>query len=801
MIKSPSDLGDALAACLDEASRQSPLIIERWRTEVGDVLNKRSKASLQSIEKRHLRDSMLALQKHQVALRTGFVTAVNNAIVNESQSATNSKAEQSQGASAFASFDDLELMGDYQVQDKVDNARVLQTVAMESDAGLAAFSARLSTVLGFEKVRADKNPLHPEIFSRALLRAVQSMPVDNAIRSLWFAHGSVLMGQLVQGLYLSLNELLIERGITPAAYRVITKRGSNAAGQGGSSSSGGSSGFGDLTSSAFAPLDDLPDELPTIDFPVQEVKRNEAPNAAPSRTQQTVNRLRRLLVGEDAESWGKRPQPSDSEPVTHREFGHTLPTALSVLDDLERHGTTTPLIQGNTVGTIPSPITQLRAQLKLRAKSLGQALSIDVVSLMIEKMANDPRLLAPVQRIVANAEPAFLRLALTDPRFFSDKSHPARNLLETITSESLAFASESSPGFAEFLQDLKTVAVLLTEESADDTQHFANLLADFEKKVVLRHAASHKNHSLTAQGLLEAKQRNELAQKISTEIMLRPDFVFANRTIAAFLMGPWSQVLAKERLAVDADRTGANKAIFSLTLGELLWSLDAEKTALHPKRLSKLIPSILDRLQGGLLSIDSPLDKSKAFFELLLTTYQSTLKPSGEPVVANDARKTSAENGKTAIYADGVFGTGDSAYGISSWLSLLEAEQRGSKKGMASREESRFRETQPFVETDVHEEPAVEPGTSVTDSAELRLGAWVEMIEDDQWIRAQLTWISLYKTLFVFTSEGGRTHSLSEPLLQYYLLQGLFKVISQEGVLAGALHQLERDSRAQKRGA
>jgi hypothetical protein len=799
MSNSSRDLVDAYAACLDEALTQSAMLIDRWRTDLTAILNVRYTASLQNIEKRHLRDAIQALQKHQIGLRKGFVNVLTKALAGETPLAANSKAEKSQGSSAFANFDDLELMGDHQVQDKVDNARILQTVAMESEAGLASFTARLSKAQGFEQVRADMNPLRPEVFSRALLLAVQNLPVDNAIRSLWFTHGGILMGQLVQGLYLALNDLLINRGIEPAAYRVITKRRSNSASKGSTSGFGGASGFDDFGSSAFAPADDLPEELPTIDFPQRDAKRTNAPVAASSRTQQTVNRLRRLFAGGDDGSRGGQSQPAGTEAITHHEFGHTLPSALSMLDELDQRGKATSSAPAKVDGATPSPIAQLRSQLKLQAKSLGQSLSIDVVSLMIEKVANDPRLLAPVQQIITNAEPAFLRLAVTDPRFFSDKSHPARNLLESITSESLAFASDSSPGFAEFLQELQTIGAQLTEEGASDTQHFANLLADFEKNVALRHTAAYKNHSRTAQGLLEAEQRNKLAQKIAAEIMVRPDFVFNNRVIAAFLMGPWSQVLAKERLAVDADETGINKAVFSLTLGELLWSLDAEKSGQHPKRLAKLIPSILDRLQGGLLSIDSPLARSKAFFEELLTIYQSSLKGSGESVMAIAASRSSAKNSETKIYLNGVFGSGESAYGISSWLSMLEAEQPSSKGDLAGKSGSRFKKTQPFMDTDAEVEPAVLMQTPHSGRAELRLGAWVEMIEDDQWVRAQLTWISLYKTLFVFTSEGGRTHSLNEPLLQYYLLQGMVKVISQEGVLAGALNQMERDGQTPKR--
>ena len=794
MSNSPVNLGAAHVACLNEAIRQAPLIVERWRSGVFDVLNERYTSSMQNIEKRHLDAAMLALHNYQADIRKNFVAALTNAIANEAQTPRGTEAEKSRVFIGSVNFDDLELMGDSAVQDTVDSARVLQTVAIVCEAGLAAFSARLSTAQGFEQVKTEMNPLRPEIFSRSLLAAVQSIPVDNALRSLWFTHGGLLLGQLVQGLYLALNELLTKRGIEPAAYRVITKRGFKIAGQSNYSGPGGATGFDDLASSAFAPLAKLSGELPTISFPQTEAKRNNPPVAAPSRTQLTVDRSRRLLVGDDDASLQKQALPTDSEPSAHQDFPHPVPVAVTVLNAWEKNGKGTSQVQRKAPRTQPLPLTQLREQLKLDAKSLGQSRAIDAVSLLIEKMANDPRLLAPVQQVIANAEPAFLRLAFTAPRFFSDKSHPARRLLETIASKSLAFATEGAPGFAEFLRDLQGVAGLLAAGGANDTQHFANVLSDFEEKSALRHAAEYENRRGTTQALLEVEQRNILALKISTEILARTDFVLANQTIAAFLTGPWSQVLAKERLAVESDRTGVHKAIFSLTLGELLWSLDAKQTSSHPKRLAKLIPSILERLQGGLLSLDSPLADSRAFFEELSTIHQSSLNASGVPVPSNATPATPVRNRKTKMELDGLFGAGDSAHGLGSGLAPLEAQRSSSIKDVLPGAEPRFQNTQPFFDTAPGEKPALEPKERVSGSIELQLGAWVDLLADDEWFRAQLNWISRYRTLFMFTSPGGRTHSMTEPLLHYFLLQGLVKVISQEGVLDGVKLAARRNS-------
>ena len=82
------------------------------------------------------------------------------------------------------------------------------------------------------------------------------------------------------------------------------------------------------------------------------------------------------------------------------------------------------------------------------------------------------------------------------------------------------------------------------------------------------------------------------------------------------------------------------------------------------------------------------------------------------------------------------------------------------------------------------------PGSSV--GIELHLGDWVEVFVDLQWLRAQLTWVSPHNTLFMFTSEGGRKHSMTARVLQNLLKLKMVKVVSQQGVLDGALDSVAR---------
>ena len=72
----------------------------------------------------------------------------------------------------------------------------------------------------------------------------------------------------------------------------------------------------------------------------------------------------------------------------------------------------------------------------------------------------------------------------------------------------------------------------------------------------------------------------------------------------------------------------------------------------------------------------------------------------------------------------------------------------------------------------------------------LKIGDWVELLSDLRWLRAQLSWISPQNTLFMFTSEGGRSHSMTSRVLSHLLKLNLVKIVNQHNVLDGALNSV-----------
>ena len=775
MMTSTQAPSAAFQACIDELFRQSPLLISRWTSRLGVALHKRSLATLDSAQRHEILAAIALLIKHRSVIEQGFPQRLRKALAEDTPMTPVSGKPVRFGRSlSSVSFDDLELMGDLQVQQAVESARLNQGVRQGCENGLAEFSARLSTAQGFLVVRGDINPLRPEIMALVLNESLQSLAVSTQARACWLVDGALLMGEELQLLYVSLSDFLAGLGVAPALYGVHGLHGTPPARTTGS-----------VNHAMPAAAWDEPETAQTLSAQANDwhpYPRPESEMATADRKPLlTLDHLHHLLMGdyEDLSHEASSFSEFSADEVTHQDFSHTVPAALDALGELEEKG----LVSTRTKLARPAPptlVAKSRARFKTGAKTLGQSLAIEVVGLMIEQIAKDERLLRPVRQIVAHAEPAFLQLAVTDPRFFSEKSHPARRLLEAITSASLGYASESTPGFAEFLQHLQEIAASLTASQTGDADHFATLLHDFEQRQNRNTPENRKAQRLAVQALLQAEKRNAMAVKIASEIRARPDFTDGNRTITDFLTGPWAQVMARERLSEQGVTLGGSLSVFSLALDDLLWSLDAGQVAGQGPRLVGMIPRLLQSLRQGLASIDFPAGQCQPFFDQLMALHHSAL---GSRIAAPPDPLPS-RHGLAQMFVGP-----DESSAMPLWLAPSEVEHSGFMQGpdepvcdllAQSRSGSPDLAARPSSQADGN------------GSMALNLGDWVDLLVEMQWARAQLTWVSPENSLFMFTSLGGRKHSMTSRVLHHLAKLDLVKVVSQQGVLEGALDSVAR---------
>ncbi len=709
-------------------------------------------------------DRHAALHARQHLVRLAFV--MRERFPDTLQQVLTERAVQQQGTRSLfeVHFDELELMDESQISQSVERARAGQVVNEAVQAPLAELNALMSTAQGHTSVSPDHNPLHPQVFLHALQTVVGQMQVPEQVRRDWMWHLAEALGNELRTLYLDLIGQLRNAGVKPAGYAMRQASGAYAylqpTGQNGSAP-----GFGPETrpwDARDAEAASTPAELQVPQLPVTP--------PAPSESLLTLDRLRRLLAGELSET----PPPTSNDSFFSRfsleiqkaeaqadappaDFDITVPAAFEALQEMNQVDHMVQRLGSQRQQgphDAPAGADPVRMALRSSTAGLGQALSLEVVALMVDNLANDQRLLWPVKQLVKELEPALLQLALADPRFFSDKEHPARRLLQEMTDRSLAFDSLEADGFESFMQPLIEIVRPLAHGPIDSKAPFEQALEQVRGAWAEGTQQHERDRSRAIDALRNSDRRQLLAAQIVRDLWLHPQLDRVPKDIQRFLEGPWAQVMAQARLA---DTTGnSDPGRYRELVDALLWSAQPAQTQSNVGRLARLVPKLLSRLREGLATIEYPATKAAAFFDLLMKLHQQAFASAPATAAAPAAPATATRSGAYPSRVD-------------------------PSEAMLSR----------FMAADA--EPSAPPprstlgGAPGSAAAEMGIGTWVDMRVAGKWERTQLSWIDPDSGVLLFTSASGHTQSMSQQLLNKLKAQGAMRVVAQQTMMDGAL--------------
>ena len=773
VTKSPAELDALYRSTVQEASASGTMMMGKLVAAARQVLQTRENASRDLRERDALAESGNQLRQCEPDLCKRFPQVLLQAF---SKPLVAKGAVVASGAEIL--FDQLELMDETQVLTSVALARIQQTAMLAAEASLAELDTLICSTLGLGAVQSQRNPLRPEVFVSALKDAIGQSQAPSAMQLDWLGAMSSALSTELKSLYTRLSDSLKQQGVVAAGYAVVQAAAAPGIGRG------------------------LAQGLST-DTPAARTAPAQAPIAVRMKDESllTLDKLRRLLSGEldaaqplskvdhfaqqFAREFEGGPAPVQA-PVT--DFDATVPAALQALTEMKQVDRVVQSLEQRNRGPAGQPLTKVNAAnamqqqrdtIRRNAKNVAQALSLEVVALMVDNMAQDPRLLEPVHHIIRNLEPALLRLALSDPRFFTEKSHPARQLLQELTHRSLAFESVSSSGFEGFLRELEAaVAPLATMEIADD-EPFERVLMGLQEAWGRAARLKERAREQAVFALQHAEARNLLAEKIARSVDTHPDAAQVPEVVIDFLCGPWAQVVAHARIKGGAGCAVADK--YQALISALLWSAHPELSRQNVAKLTRLVPRLLGTLREGLDSIQYPSTKTSAFFESLMAIHQQAFKgPDAEPVAPLDkaAQAAAASNMRSHFVERGDL-----------WIAPEEALSSNFVEIEAT-------PTDPAEAQVTAAGPMapVAPVVAVMDAAtldvalsELPLGSWIEMMSSGQWVRTQLTWASPHGTLFLFTTSIGATQSMTRRSRDRLIAAGQLRMISGQPIVEGAL--------------
>ncbi len=652
---------------------------------------------------------------------------------------------------ALVRFEDLQLLDENQIDANIEFALAQQEIQMATDEVLPPLNALVSSLMGWLSVQAHLNPLRPETFARALRETLlQHVPSEEARTALITPAGSIL-GNSLRALYKELTDWLRSQGIEPVVPL--------------------------LTAAAPAA-----GAKPAAESPV-------------SRTMLTLDKLRRLLSGELDGGQGQM-----------KDFLHTVPASMVALEDLRM---VEPMMKRLSQRAQQAPGGESSAKKKSasskeknQSRKLGQQLGEEVVRLMLDNLGRDERLLPPVRAQIKVLEPLLLRLAQTDPRFFSERKHPARQFLDRITHQSLGYKTENDERFQRFL---KMVAGSVSEltESPGEPESFARALTMLDAQWSRVDLELRAKQEEAARALLHAEQRNLLAQRLAADFHARMQGKKIPDLVASFLTGPWAQVVAESQLS-GADGTTDPEGYLAL-VDDLIWSVQVKLAQRNRSRLVQLVPTLLVKLRQGLQLIEYPAERIPRFFDELIALHEKVFEGPRAPAPPARAAHVPPPPGLPEELGGPVVGLEVTELvglpeGLDDDLPEEFSQEREDDSTGFGRLEAAGSGDMWVAEHEADEAGYLPEGEMLSgaregeaalphawNAADLAIGCWVELQLKGEWVRAQLTWASPHRTLFMFISGKGLAHSMSQRTMERLRTRGLMRIVSERHVVDTAL--------------
>ena len=199
-------------ACIKDAAGQGAALMQATLRRALDELPAQADAISDPVERSLLLEALAVAREQQQALAHAFpqvlLAEMAQAIAGDRTSALG--------------FDALPLLADEQLQDHVHLVRAAQVLQEAVQPQLDAFEALLDAAQLAPAGDAQRHPLRPEVYVRALYRLARQSPVAASVRRRWLRYLPLAMAPELARTYVALAGTLRAQGVQAPEPRVAT---------------------------------------------------------------------------------------------------------------------------------------------------------------------------------------------------------------------------------------------------------------------------------------------------------------------------------------------------------------------------------------------------------------------------------------------------------------------------------------------------------------------------------------------------------------------------------------------------
>jgi hypothetical protein len=426
------------------------------------------------------------------------------------------------------------------------------------------------------------------------------------------------------------------------------------------------------------------------------------------------------------------------------------------------------------------------------AGAMGQmdAMTLDIVAMVFDYILDDRRIPDAMKALIGRLQIPVLKVAMLDRAFFSQKTHPARRLLDVLAEASMGW-NEGEGHEGGLYKKVEDLVQRILSQFDEEMDVFATALEEFLQFETEEKRRVDEMTSRSAQ-LIRQREQGELGRivahnEVESHLFDQPMPEF----IRAFLLGHWEQVLGL--YCARSGEGGEDWQQGVRTMDDLIWSVAPKTKQDDRKRLVSMLPDLLKRLDQGLNAVGTPGEVRDQFFTGLVKCHavavRAGLHGAGEapsvqepaplpaPMPMIDAAAGNFDFVEIPVLTEVVEVDPELMQEIAA-----EPEERPMMEEIVIGDVGWLARSGEIEEKDEHE----------TTVQQLKRGTWIEyQLEDGSPGRAKLAWVSPLKGIYLFTNRlGQRAMSINGEGLAAKFRDGHAKIIDNVPLMDRAVNSL-----------
>lgn len=549
-------------------------------------------------------DSMRQIRLHRADMQAMFIEELNARF----DAAFQPGADDGGVFSDDQDADGLSLLNNDELEVSVAISGIVSKITSQFSLPIMELTRRFDHLAKTVTVTERRNPLGPQAVSECFATAVGSLQIDIRVRIILLKLFERQVMQRLGPVYDEANRMLAEAGVLGDLKRTLARgrnpqanaspRGPAAAGA--TAATGGAAAAGHAGSTgAFG------------DAPAAAAAGAATGGATAAGAGTGFGAIQSLLAGMRG--------PGSA---VGADMGAVIatPALLNVLSAVQAESGQ----QHQSIDQVP-PLLDLRQVLVNRAPDVtGEAMNklgradedvVNFIGLLFDYILNDRNLAIPMKALIARLQIPIVKLAIIDKSFFERSSHPARQLLNELSSAGIGWSSAAELKRDAVYDKIESVVVRVLNGFSDNADIFQELLEElraFRTRDTERNSRMEQRVREKETGRARTLAAKQEAQQVINQ---KACGLRLPRELGRFLSEVWSRVLVLLSVREGSDSPAWSGLV--ATLDDLLWSLQPLDDLEHIEQRDALREDLLARIDQAMGLIQLPEGERRQWHDLI----------------------------------------------------------------------------------------------------------------------------------------------------------------------------------------